>query len=193
MNAIQGTKPTGHQWTNILTNVLQVHKYKQNHIDHAVFIYCSPEKTETQIVCVSTDDFVCAFTHQQGPKLSYLNLNIEQHSQYISLDQTAHIPNIVDTWFSDSTDIHATDAPFRTDSDFEKASSETLPAEPDELLQLEQQFRGPSQTTLGQFQYVKEWTRPELSYAISLILDRSMLLLQNQHFKNTSVILRQNQ
>eukprot|EP00978_Attheya_sp_CCMP212_P024647 scaffold77789_cov56-Attheya_sp.AAC.1 len=186
MNAIQGTKPAGHQWNKILTNVLQVHKYKQNHIDHAVFIYCSPDKTETQIVCVSTDDFLCAFTHQhlfddlctslrkyfelttkEGPKLSYLNLNIEQHSTYISIDQTAHIQEIVNARFPDSTDLHTTDTLFRTDSEFEKALSETLPAEPDELIQLEKQYGGPYRTTLGQFQHVKEWTRPELSYAIT--------------------------
>eukprot|EP00978_Attheya_sp_CCMP212_P035811 scaffold158076_cov30-Attheya_sp.AAC.1 len=95
MNVIQGTKPA---WNNILTNVLQVHKYKQNHIDHAVFIYCSPNKTETQIPL-----------------------------------------------------------------------SETLPAEPEELIQLEKQYGGPYQTTLGQFQHVKEWTRPKLSYAITRI------------------------
>eukprot|EP00978_Attheya_sp_CCMP212_P013210 scaffold33172_cov29-Attheya_sp.AAC.2 len=138
MNAIQGTKSA---WNNILTNVLQVHKYKQNHIDHAVFIYCSPDKTETQSVCVSpTDDFSCAFTHQhlfyhlctslrkyfelttkEGPKLSYLNLNIEQHPTYISINQTAHIQEIVDAWFPDSTNLHTTDTPFRTDSEFEKA------------------------------------------------------------------------
>eukprot|EP00978_Attheya_sp_CCMP212_P031384 scaffold118389_cov51-Attheya_sp.AAC.1 len=188
MNAIQGTKPAGHQWNNILTNVLQVHnKYKQNHIDHAVFIYCSPDKTETQIVLVSADNFLCAFTHQhlfddlctslrkyfelttkEGPKLSYLNLKIKQHSNYNSLDQTSHIQEIVDAWFPDSTDLHTTDTPFCTDSEFEKALFETLPAEPDELLQLEKQYGGPYQTsTLGQFQHVKEWTRPELSYAIT--------------------------
>eukprot|EP00978_Attheya_sp_CCMP212_P017039 scaffold45200_cov53-Attheya_sp.AAC.1 len=141
MNAIQGMKPAGHQWNNILTNVLQVHKYKQNHIDHAVFIYCSPDKTETQIVCA-------LYT-------------------YISIDQTAHIQEIVNAWFPDSTDLHTTDTPFRTDSEFEKALSETLLAEPDELIQLEKQYGGPYRTTLGQFQHVKEWTRPELSYAIT--------------------------
>eukprot|EP00978_Attheya_sp_CCMP212_P031496 scaffold119201_cov57-Attheya_sp.AAC.4 len=99
MNVIQGMKPAGHQWNNILTNVLQ--------------------QDQTQIICVSTDDFLCAaFTHQhlfddlctslkkyfelttkEGPKLTYHTLNIEQNSHYISIDQTAHIQEIVDAWF----------------------------------------------------------------------------------------------
>eukprot|EP00978_Attheya_sp_CCMP212_P041486 scaffold238472_cov35-Attheya_sp.AAC.1 len=48
VNAIQGTKPAGHQWNTILTKVLQHHKYKQNHINHAAFVYHSPDQTQTQ-------------------------------------------------------------------------------------------------------------------------------------------------
>jgi hypothetical protein len=110
INAIQGTKPAGQQWNKILTNVLQFHKYKQNPIDHAVFVYHSPDKTQTQLICVSTDDFLCAFTYQslfddlctslkkyfklttkEGPTLNYLNLGIRQTPEYISIDQNAHI------------------------------------------------------------------------------------------------------
>ena len=136
---------------------------------------------QTQIICVSTDDFLCAFTHQsffddlctrlkkyfelttkEGPQLSYLNLSITQTSEYIAIDQTKHIKEIVDSWFpGETSNIHTTDTPFRTDNEFEKA----LPAEPDELLQLEKQYNGPYRTTLGQFQHLKEWTHPELSYA----------------------------
>jgi hypothetical protein len=184
INAIQGTKPAGNQWNKILTNVLQHHKYKQNPIDHAVFVYHSSDMTQTQIICVSTDDFLCAFTHQslfddlctslkkyfelttkEGPELSYLNLSITQTSEYIAIDQTKHIKEIVESWFPETSNIHTTDTPFRTDNEFEKALSEALPAEPDELLQLEKQYNGPYRTTLGQFQHLKEWTRPELSYA----------------------------
>jgi hypothetical protein len=186
VNAIQGTKPAGHQWNTILTKVLQYHKYKQNHIDHAVFVYHSPDGKETQMVCVSTDDFLCAFTHQhlfddlcaslrkyfelttkEGPKLSYLNLDIHQDSHGISIDQTAHIRDFVKDWFPEPADLHTTDSPFRTDNEFEQILSEALPAEPDELIMLEKQYGGPFRTSLGKFQHVKEWTRPELGYACS--------------------------
>jgi hypothetical protein len=38
VNAIQETKPAGNQWNKILTNVLQHHKYKQNHISIMLFL-----------------------------------------------------------------------------------------------------------------------------------------------------------
>jgi hypothetical protein len=125
INAIQGTKPTGNQWNKILTNVLEHRKYKQNLVNHAVFVYHSPDKTQTQIICVSTDDFLCIFTHQslfdelctsfkkyfklttkEGPaELSYLNLSIGQTPEYISIDQTKHIKEIVDSWFPETSNI----------------------------------------------------------------------------------------
>jgi hypothetical protein len=61
--------------------------------------------------------------------------------------------------------FHTTDTLFLTDNEYKKALSEALPAEPDELLQLEKQYNGPFCTSLGQFQHIKEWTPPELSYA----------------------------
>ena len=57
---------------------------------------------------------------------------------------------------SATTNIHTTDIPFRTDNQFEKDLSEALPAEPDELLQLEKQYNGPYCTLLGEFQHIKE-------------------------------------
>jgi hypothetical protein len=114
------------------------------------------------MVCVSTDDFLCAFTHQhlfddlcgslrkyfelmtkEGPKLSYLNPDIHQDSHEISIDQTAHIREIDKDWFPEAADLHTTNSPFCTDNKFEQILSEALPAEPDELSILEQQYGGP--------------------------------------------------
>jgi len=186
INAIQGTKPAGHQWNTVLTKVLLHHDYKQNHVDHAVFTWHSEDRSQSQIICVSTDDFLCAFTHRslfdqlcttlrkyfelttkEGPKLSYLNLEINQTEHYISIDQTAHIREIVQEWFPDEAELRTTDTPFRTDNEYEQIISEALPAESAELIDLERLYGGPYRTSLGKFQHVKEWTRPDLSYATS--------------------------
>eukprot|EP00978_Attheya_sp_CCMP212_P037019 scaffold171834_cov33-Attheya_sp.AAC.1 len=106
-------------------------------------------------------------TNCEGPKLSYLNLEIHQTEHYISIDQTAHIREIVQEWFPDEAELRTTDTPFRTDNEYEPIISEALPAEPAELIDLERQYGGPYRTSLGKFQHVKEWTRPDLSYATS--------------------------
>eukprot|EP00978_Attheya_sp_CCMP212_P035888 scaffold158805_cov35-Attheya_sp.AAC.1 len=133
INAIQGTKPAGHQWNTVLTKVLLHHKYKQNHVDHAVFTWYSEDHKQSQI---------------EGPKLSYLNLEIHQTEHYILIDQTAHIREIVQEWFPGEAELRTTDTPFQTDNKYEQIISEALPAEPAELIDLERQYGGPYRTSL---------------------------------------------
>eukprot|EP00978_Attheya_sp_CCMP212_P016076 scaffold41833_cov35-Attheya_sp.AAC.4 len=106
-------------------------------------------------------------TTKEGPKLSYLNLEIHQSKHYISIDQTAHIREIVQEWFPDEAELRTTDTPFHTDNEYEQIISKALPAEPAELIDLVRQYGGQYCTSLGKFQHVKEWTSPDLSYATS--------------------------
>jgi hypothetical protein len=108
VNVIQGTKPAGRQWNDILTIVLTKLKYQRNHVDHGVFIHVSEDERQKMLLCISTDDFLCAFTHQKlyddlctnlkayseittktGPVLYYLNLRIIQTPASVSIDQNA--------------------------------------------------------------------------------------------------------
>jgi hypothetical protein len=188
VNAIQGTKPAGRQWNDILTTVLTKLKFQRNHVDHGVFIYVSDDETKKILLCISTDDFLCAFTHQHlyddlctnlkgyfeittktGPVLHYLNLRIIQTPESVSIDQTEHIKHkILSDWFQEDGDpLRTTDTPFRTDNEFEVQLSEALPANPQELAALSKEYNGDYRTHMGKFNHIKEWTRPELSYALS--------------------------
>ena len=79
-------------------------------------------------------------TVQEEHVLKYLNIWIVQTDQGISIDQTHHIrTTILDVWFSPGTVEHLKSAntPYRTDSDYERALNEQLPATGEELTKLE--------------------------------------------------------
>jgi hypothetical protein len=62
INAIQGTKPAGRQWNDVLTTVLTTLKSQRNHIDHGVFLFTSKDgKQKILLFFISTDDFLCVF------------------------------------------------------------------------------------------------------------------------------------
>eukprot|EP00978_Attheya_sp_CCMP212_P001980 scaffold4085_cov33-Attheya_sp.AAC.1 len=140
------------------------------------------------ILCISTDDFLCAFPHQPlydelcvnlkkffeittktGHVLHYLNLHIIQSKDSISIDQTEHIQTkILSDWFQDDGDpLRATNTPFRTDNEFERDLAEALPSNDAELADLSKQYCGNYRTHMGMFGHIKEWTRPDLGYALT--------------------------
>jgi hypothetical protein len=108
-------------------------------------------------------------TTKIGPILHYLNLRIIQSPDAISIDQTEHIQSkILSDWFQDDGDpLRTTDTPFRTDNEFERDLAEALPASQTELVELSKQYGGDYRTHMGKFSHVKEWTRPDLGYALT--------------------------
>jgi hypothetical protein len=142
------------------------------------------------IIDTSTDDFLCGHnsnsllnsfisylkkyvnvTVQRGAILNYLNLRIVQSIHGISIDQTQHIRDtILDVWFPADTEegmVKSAYTPFRTDSDYEKALAETLPATDEELVRLEYEYGGTFPHLIGKVSHVGVWSRPDLAYAMS--------------------------
>ena len=184
-NGIQGDKAAGRDWNILLHKVLTQFELIRIPIDHGLYVY---ERDHTQLlVALSTDDFLCAYTstdifyrfqahlatyfnltRQEGPELKYLNFRIIQSEFGISMDQTRHIrESIIDPWFGTSTNVRTADTPFRTDSQFEQDLAEVLPASPDELQQLEQEYNGPYRSTLGKLNHIQQCSRPDLSYPLN--------------------------
>ena len=54
MNEIQGTKPSGRQWNELLDTVVTVLKYKKSKIYHAIYIKVFDDVTVSYLT-VSTD------------------------------------------------------------------------------------------------------------------------------------------
>ena len=114
------------------------------------------------LVNTSTDDFLCACSHESifrqlksylsdffgltcktGNQLSYLNIRIYQSSAGISFDQTDHIQEIIHYFFSPDTteclkDVHRS---FYTDNQFDIYLAERLPAITEQLVHIEHRYK----------------------------------------------------
>ena len=141
------------------------------------------------LLCTSTDDFLCAFskeyifadfmkfmdsvlpvTAQTGKVLKYLNVRIIQTDMGISIDQTQHIKtNVIEKFFPPNrTDrLKSANTPYRSDSEYERALSETLPARGQELTNLELLFGGSFHSLVGVLLHIQQVTRFEIGYAIT--------------------------
>ena len=141
------------------------------------------------LLCTSTDDFLCAFskeyifadfmkfmdsvlpvTAQTGKVLKYLNVRIIQTDMGISIDQTQHIKtNVIEKFFPPNrTDrLKSANTPYRSDSEYERALSETLPARGQELTNLELLFGGSFHSLVGVLLHIQQVTRFEIGFAIT--------------------------
>ena len=136
----------------------------------------------------STDDFLCSFssdailarfaehmkkfvpiTIESKPVMKYLNCRIVQTDLGVSFDQTNHIrKTILPIWFpKDRTEkVKTADTPYRTDSEYERAMRDALPATPTELAALEKEFGGKYNAMIGQLLHVWVVSRFELGFAL---------------------------
>jgi hypothetical protein len=158
-------------------------------MDYSSFYKCKTSG-DMMILDTSTDDFLCGHnsngllnnfitymqkyvnvTVQRGQVLNYLNLRIIQSVYGISMNQTQHIKDtILDVWFppdDGNSTVKAAYTPFSTDPAYERQLAETLPAQQDELVQLEYEYGGNFPHLIGKVSHVTVWTRPDLSYALS--------------------------
>jgi hypothetical protein len=110
-------------------------------------------------------------TVQRGQVLNYLNLRIIQSIYGISIDQTQHIKDtILDVWFpsdDEESKVKAAYTPFQTDPSYERRLAETLPAQEDELVQLDYEFKGNYPHLIGKTSHASVSTCPDISYAMS--------------------------
>jgi hypothetical protein len=189
-NGVQGMKSIGRIWYKFMYVMLTKFGFSRFHGDHALFFYYDKSTGEMMILDTSTDDFLCGHnsptllkplidyiskyvnvTVQQGEILNYLNLRIIQSRYGISINQTQHIKDtILDVWFpkdDGKSSIKAAHTPFSTDPKYKRKLVETLPAQEDELAQLEYECGGTFPHLVGKVSHVSVWTRPDLSYAMS--------------------------
>ena len=167
-----------------------VNGYKMNvcPAEPALFVKFYPGG-DVLFLCTSTDDFLCAFskehifsdfmkfmgsilpvTAQTGTVLKYLNIRVIQTDMGISIDQTQHIKtNVVEKYFPPNRTerLKSADTPYRTDSEYEKALAETLPARGKELTDLEIQFGGAYHSLVGALLHVEQVTRFETGFAVT--------------------------
>ena len=116
-----------------------------------------------------TERFV-PVTVKEGHVLTYLNIRIVQTDQGLSIDQTHHIrTNILDVWFPPGTveRLKSADTPYRTDSDYERALNEQLPATGEELAKLEKQHKGSYLSHIGSFLHVQHVTLFAIGFTVT--------------------------
>lgn len=183
-NGMQGTKPAGRNWNQALHAVLTTFGLQNVPAEQALYVLHTSDYL--LIVSVSTDDLLCSYssvdvfhrlykhlckcfpcTKEEGALIRFLNLRIIQSPHGISFDQTEHIKQtIVDRWFPNQTSpVGQTDTPFRTDSAYETELAEALPLEGPELLQMEKEYNGKYSATVGQYNHIEQWSRPDTSYS----------------------------
>ena len=137
INGMQGGKDAGRSWYLLLKSILLDFGFKMCPAEPALFVFY--DGPATLIIVTSTDDFLCVYSHedlfsafkthmerfvpvttQEGNVLKYLNIQIVQTDQGISIDQTHHIKTkILDHWFPPDTveRLRSADTPYRIDSD----------------------------------------------------------------------------
>ena len=184
---IQGDKGVGRRWYLLLRKILIDFGFHQCLPEPALFFYSSGSRQH--IVNISTDDLLCAFSHDDlftnlrdhlsrmfdlttktGAKLEYLNFRIIQSPHGISFDQSEHIlKTIIHKFFPPSTTerLKSVHTPFRTDSAYEVELLEDLPATPSQLESLIKRYRGTYPEILGQLMHVYVWSRLELGFALT--------------------------
>ena len=154
IHAIQGTKPAGKQWHDMIKQFFLKFGLKQNATDNAVFALT--RGSDIIILLSETDDFLImsnshslysqfktnlekAFkiTTQEGPELNYLNLHIVQSNYGISFDQTQHILDMVEPHFPRDSSFSKVNFPFCTDRGYEQELANAIPVTPAELAILE--------------------------------------------------------
>ena len=183
IHAIQGTKPAGKQWHDLIKQFFLKFGFSSNATDNAVFIHT--RGSDVIILISETDDFLIltssvalyqelksnlskAFkiTSQEGPVLKYLNFRIVQSQHGISIDQTDHILEMVEPHYPRSSHFSKVDSPFRTDRSYEHELNTSIPASKDELKLLETQYGGSYLKLYGQLLHVSTMSRPQISNAL---------------------------
>lgn len=180
----QGQKDAGRKLYQALLKLLTKDNYTKSSVDHSVFTKVIDGKNFH--VCISTDDFLCAYHNVQhfnafcdklreyftittstGPVIHYLNLTITQSDHYISFDQTKSIIEALTNYFGTPDSLKTVQTPFRTDNDFEKILASTPPTDLLTIKKLEKEYKGSYRSLYGTLLHYTIWTRPDIMYAMA--------------------------
>lgn len=115
------------------------------------------------------DTLISAFkvTTQEGHILKYLNFRIIQSPHGISIDQTDHILDFVNSHIPVDTVIGPVNTPLRSDRKFQNEVASSIPAPVTELKALEKEFGFKFSSLYGALLHISSSSRPDLSNAIN--------------------------
>ena len=181
---MQGNKQASRGFYKLLTKMFATIGLFPLSVDSAIF--AMSRRSNIIIVSVQTDDLLLAtnsielkddvlntllsafqITTQEGIILNYLNFRIIQSSHGVSIDQTTHIQDLVNTYIPKDTKLQQVDTPLRADRQFQTEVANSFPASPNELKGLEQEFGFKFSSLYGALLHVSSSSRPDLSNAIN--------------------------
>jgi len=181
---MQGLRTAGRDFHNLLKAILADLNIHPTSVDNGVFVFLY--KNSLVLLAISTDDILIftkyeefyeriksklntAFgvTSQKGNIIHYLNYQIVQSKEAISIDQSLFILDIVNYYIPPHVKCPKTDTPLRTDRQFDKEILDSTPATSKELKQLSIQYKGDYRTIFGQLCHIMKASRPDISNAIN--------------------------
>jgi len=181
---MQGLRTAGRDFHNLLKAILADLNIHPTSVDNGVFVFLY--RKSLVLLAISTDDILiftkyeeffyqvksklnAAFgvTSQQGNVIHYLNYQILQSKEAISIDQTLFILDIVNMYIPSHVKCPKIDTPLRTDRQFDKEILDSTPANQKELKQLSIEYKGEYRTIFGQLCHIMKASRPDISNAIN--------------------------
>lgn len=181
---MQGTKPASREFGILLAHLLAEINIYPTSIDAGVFVIVENSNvmflaiaTDHILICTNSDSLEkkimdkiqSAFkvTVQKGEVISFLNYHIIQSVHGISVDQTQHILEMVDTFLGKEEKITTTNTPLRCDKQFNEEVFLSVPATPGELKSLEKEFGNKFSTVYGALLHVASASRPDIANALN--------------------------
>ena len=181
---MQGNKQASRGFYKLLAKMFSTIGLFPLSVDSAIF--AMSRRSDIIIVSVQTDDLLLAtnsaalkdevlntllsafkVTTQEGSLVKYLNFRIIQSIHGISIDQTDHILDFVNTYIPVDTKLDPVNTPLRSDRQFQNEVSASLPASPSELKQLEKEFGFKFSSLYGALLHISSSSRPDLSNAMN--------------------------
>ena len=181
---MQGLRTAGRDFHKLLKAILSEIDIHPTSVDNGIFVFLY--KQSLVLLAISTDDILiftqyeeffqiiksklhAAFgvTSQNGSIIHYLNYRIIQSIHGISVDQNRFILDIVHQYIPENSKCPKVDTPLRTDRQFDNEVLESTPATPQELKQLNVEFKAEYRTIFGQLCHIMKASRPDLSNAIN--------------------------
>ena len=181
---MQGNKQTNRGFYQLLSKIFATIELYPLSADNAIFAMI--KDTQILILAVQTDDTLVAtnapslkdkvlstlqqafkVTTQEGIKLKYLNFRIIQSTHGISIDQTDHILELVNSYIPVDTKVEPANTPLRSDRQFQDEVSNSVPSSPGDLKKLEKEFGYKFSSLYGALLDVSSSSRPDLSNAIN--------------------------
>ena len=177
---MQGNKQASRGFYKLLAKMLATMGLFPLSIDKAIFALS--RGTSILILAVQTDDILLAtnskdlkeevlntllsafkVTTQEGTILKYLNFRIIQSDSGVSIDQTDHILDLVNSYIPVDTKLSPVDTPLRTDRQFQTEVGASLPSSPSELKSLEKEYGFKYSPLYGAPLHISSSSRPDLS------------------------------